>query len=53
MMQYDMSLAKAQDKNEEDVFEEENIRLSENLSYIFRMFLVSILFIILVLVVST
>lgn len=53
MMQYNMSTAQSNIKKETHTAEDENIRLSENLTYLFRMFLVSMLFIVIVLVFST
>lgn len=52
MMQYDYSCTNA-NKNEEIIVQDETIRLSENLSYVFRMFLISMVFIVFVLALSS
>ena len=51
MMQYDMTLYN-KEQQKETVIDDEKIRISENLSYLFRMFLVSMLFIAFVLSIS-
>mgnify|MGYP001404489709 CR=1 FL=1 len=52
MMQYDMTLCNKEPKKEVNL-DDEKIRLSENLSYVFRMFLASMLFIAFILSISS